>query len=310
MFWKAKKTTQEHNLNMRNPYPDFVWFFGTAEDTSSDPLRLGRIRVRATGFHPSSDVLSPQQLPYALVLNGGAARINPGQMVFGFFLDGEEAQQPCIMGVVGSATISAQVFDKAVKAPETKTESKSIWTRVADAIVDLFTPEPSTPTPPRSAIKGGVYIGDSIAVQLGTIAKQTVNATGGKNTDFILKNYSGKSGSEYTVIAAGTNDGPGYGQERTESNLRNLRASINSPKVIFIVPFTVAKNGGPRATRFATGEQILGYMQIAAAKVRKVAAEKGDIIIELDKYDSTDGVHPSRPDLIVKDIEKIVGQSS
>jgi hypothetical protein len=84
---------------MRNPYPEFVWFFGIAEDTSSDPLRLGRVRVRATGFHPSADVLSTEQLPYALVLNGGAARINSGQMVFGFFLDGEEAQQPIIMGI-------------------------------------------------------------------------------------------------------------------------------------------------------------------------------------------------------------------
>ena len=284
---------------MRNPYPKFVWFFGIVEDTSSDPLRLGRVRVRAVGFHQSS--ANTTDLPYALVLNGGAARINSGQMVFGFFLDGEEAQQPIIMGLMGGATTSAQVFNKAVKTIQIKSPIGT-----ADA-KESFTPEPSAP--PRSAIKGGVYIGDSIAVQLGTTAKQTVNATGGKNTDFILKNYSGKSGSEYTVIAAGTNDGPGYGQERTESNLRNLRASINSPKVIFIVPFTVAKNGGPRATRFATGGQILGYMQTAAAKVRKVAAEKGDTIIELDKYDSTDGVHPSRPDLIVKDIEKIVGQS-
>ena len=108
MFWKAKKTTQEHNLNMRNPYPDFVWFFGTAEDTSSDPLRIGRVRVRATGFHPSADILPPEQLPYALVLNGGAAKINSGQMVFGFFLDGEEAQQPIIMGVLGGATSSVE----------------------------------------------------------------------------------------------------------------------------------------------------------------------------------------------------------
>jgi hypothetical protein len=301
MFWKAKKTTQEHNLNMRNPYADFVWFFGTAEDTSSDPLRLGRIRVRATGFHPSSDVLSPQQLPYALVLNGGAARINPGQMVFGFFLDGEEAQQPCVMGVVGSAIISAQVFNEAVKAPETKTESKSIWTRGADAIVDLFTPEPSTPTPPRSAIKGGVYVGDSIAVGIGTAAKQTIQATVGMNSTNILKNYSGKSGSSYTVISAGTNDQ--QANYPTESNLRKLRASINSPKVIFIVPYTKQQNSKPSAA-------VIANMQKAATAVRKVAAEKGDTIIELDNYKTNDGLHPSNYSTVAKDIEKIVGQSS
>jgi uncharacterized protein (TIGR02594 family) len=93
---------------MRNPYPDFTWFFGTAEDTSSDPLRLGRVRVRAVGFHPSADILPPEQLPYALVLNGGAAKINSGQMVLGFFMDGEEAQQPIIIGVLGGATSSVE----------------------------------------------------------------------------------------------------------------------------------------------------------------------------------------------------------
>ncbi len=290
---------------MRKPYPKFVWFFGIVEDTSSDPLRLGRLRVRAVGFHPSST--APIDLPLAFVLDGGAVRISTGQMVLGFFLDGEEAQQPCILGTLGGAVTSKEVFDKAVKTVETKTESKSIWTRAADAIVDVFTPEPSTPTPPRSAIKGGVYVGDSIAVGLANAAKQifppsTEAATGAKNTDYILKNHSGKFGSEYTVIAAGTNDGPGYAQERTESNLRNLRASINSPKVIFIVPYTKQQNSKPSAA-------LIANMQIAAAKVKKVAAEKGDTIIELDNYKTKDGVHPSNYSTVVKDIEKLVGKS-
>ena len=279
---------------MRNPYPDFTWFVGTAEDTSSDPLRLGRVRVRAVGFHPSSTASS--DLPLAYVLDGGAVRISTGQMVIGFFMDGEEAQQPCILGTIGGAVISKEVFNKSVKTVETK----SVLDRAIDAVKELFVPAAAaaeTP-PPRSAVLGGLYIGDSIAVGLGTAAKQTVNATVGMNSTNILKNYSGKSGSSYTVISAGTNDQSG---EPTESNIRKLRASINSPKVVFIVPFTKQQNGKPTAA-------VIANMQKAALAVRKVAAEKGDIIIELDKYKSNDGLHPSQPSIITKDIETLVGK--
>lgn len=94
---------------MRNPYPNFVWFFGIVEDTSSDPLKLGRVRVRAVGFHPSST--NRKDLPWAFVLNGGAAKIVNGQMVLGFFMDGEEAQQPCVLGTISGAVTSSPVFD-------------------------------------------------------------------------------------------------------------------------------------------------------------------------------------------------------
>jgi hypothetical protein len=94
---------------MRNPYPKFVWFVGSVVDTSSDPLRLGRVRVRAIGFHPSSIEL--KDLPWAPVLNGGAARISTGQMVIGFFMDGEEAQQPCVLGKITGAVAGGTVFN-------------------------------------------------------------------------------------------------------------------------------------------------------------------------------------------------------
>jgi hypothetical protein len=94
---------------MRNPYPKFVWFFGIAEDTSSDPLRLGRVRVRAVGFHPNSANLT--DLPWAPVLDGGAVRITKGQMVLGFFMDGEQAQQPCVLGTISGAVTGSTVFN-------------------------------------------------------------------------------------------------------------------------------------------------------------------------------------------------------
>lgn len=123
---------------MRNPYPNFVWFFGVAEETSGDPLKLGRVRVRAVGFHPKNG-LSTEQLPWAPVLNGGAAKINNGQMILGFFMDGEEAQQPVVLGVLGGGTSSA---DTPFSSSPTTGGLAAI---VGAAAAGLITPETTRP---------------------------------------------------------------------------------------------------------------------------------------------------------------------
>lgn len=87
------------------PYGQFIWWVGIVEDTFGDPTQLGRVRVRIFGFHPSG--LTTEDLPLAPVLNGGTARINAGQMVLGFFMDGMDAQQPVVLGVLGGGTSSA-----------------------------------------------------------------------------------------------------------------------------------------------------------------------------------------------------------
>jgi hypothetical protein len=88
------------------PYGKFIWFVGIAEDVFSDPTQLGRVRVRAIGFHPDPDKLTKENLPLAPVLNGGSAKINEGQMVLGFFMDGYMLQQPFILGVINGGVES------------------------------------------------------------------------------------------------------------------------------------------------------------------------------------------------------------
>ena len=72
-----------------------------------------RYKVRILGYHPSNaDDLSDEQLPWASVLfpvtagsgQGGASQspnLRQGNFVYGFFLDGEDGQQPVITGVFG-----------------------------------------------------------------------------------------------------------------------------------------------------------------------------------------------------------------
>lgn len=89
------------------PYGEFVWWIGTVEDTFDDDSKLGRVRVRIVGYHPPAGVVPTEELPLAPVLNGGTARINNGEMVLGFFMDGHAAQQPFILGVIGGSVTNS-----------------------------------------------------------------------------------------------------------------------------------------------------------------------------------------------------------
>ena len=91
---------------------NFVWFFGVVEDRI-DPNYLGRVRVRCFGFHTDDrEDLPTEDLPWAMVMQptNSAAQTEVGQSptglvdgswVVGFFLDGDEAQQPMVIGSVG-----------------------------------------------------------------------------------------------------------------------------------------------------------------------------------------------------------------
>jgi hypothetical protein len=90
----------------------FVWFQGVVEDRN-DPLKLGRLRVRCLGWHTDDKSLIPTEaLPWAhpmapitsASISGiGQTPLGPveGTWVIGFFRDGENAQEPVIMGTIG-----------------------------------------------------------------------------------------------------------------------------------------------------------------------------------------------------------------
>ena len=91
----------------------FTWFTGVVEDIN-DPEKLGRVRVRCFGYH-SEDLanITTDALPWAAVMGPtNSANISGigttthglvnGTWVVGFFRDGPSAQDPIIMGTVGS----------------------------------------------------------------------------------------------------------------------------------------------------------------------------------------------------------------
>jgi len=88
------------------------WFIGVVEDNMNDPLKLGRVRVRAFGVHsPFIDQVPTDDLPWATIMvsatEGGISGIGrspngiqQGAWVFGLFLDGEQSQNPIILGTM------------------------------------------------------------------------------------------------------------------------------------------------------------------------------------------------------------------
>lgn len=82
----------------------FRWFIGIVEDIL-DPRKLGRVKVRVIN---EDDDFSTEQLPWVQVMMpnssatadgiGDSPNLGLGSRVIGFYLDGEEKQQPMILG--------------------------------------------------------------------------------------------------------------------------------------------------------------------------------------------------------------------
>ena len=100
----------------------FYTFTGVVEDRH-DPEKLGRVRVRCFGLHSESKTDIPtEDLPWARVglpttmaqgaRIGGTHGMQPGNWVFGFFLDGEEVTSTPvrIFGFVFTAKRKVQIF--------------------------------------------------------------------------------------------------------------------------------------------------------------------------------------------------------
>tara|TARA_B000000557_G_scaffold135556_1_gene110003 strand:+ start:6167 stop:8731 length:2565 start_codon:yes stop_codon:yes gene_type:complete len=104
----------------------FKWWVGQVAPEDAQGSQINgegwgnRVKVRILGYHPADDVELPNKdLPWAHVLispesgSGRAGRskpikISPGDTVLGFFLDGDVAQQPVILGVFTSSGPAAE----------------------------------------------------------------------------------------------------------------------------------------------------------------------------------------------------------
>lgn len=101
----------------------FIWWIGVVEDRQ-DPEQLGRVRVRCFGWHTEDKTKIPtEDLPWAQpvipVNHPGTYTPKEGDMVFGFFIDGENAQHPAIMGVLPGKPEKKPNYENGFSDPRT-----------------------------------------------------------------------------------------------------------------------------------------------------------------------------------------------
>ena len=102
----------------------FIWWAGVVEDRS-DPLKLGRCRVRCLGYHTDDRTLLPtEDLPWAHPLlpitSSGVSGIGQsplglieGSWVIGFFRDSETKQDAVILGALPGKPVQTGAINKA-----------------------------------------------------------------------------------------------------------------------------------------------------------------------------------------------------
>lgn len=109
-------------FNLKNGIMPY-FFIGEVVD-HDDPINNGRVKVRVFGIHPPHVLqgdgekeflnrVEDQDLPWAFCLNGTYGKMHfipdEGEWVFGFFMDGREAQHPMILGTIPGQTTDTNV---------------------------------------------------------------------------------------------------------------------------------------------------------------------------------------------------------
>ena len=115
-------------------------------ENRADPLHLGRCQVRIVGLHTDDKTILPtEDLPWATPLQPitsaansgiGSSPLGPieGTWVIGFFLDGEDCQQPAMFGTI-STKAAKQTFVRqnadATPRKETNNPNELDWSGIS-----------------------------------------------------------------------------------------------------------------------------------------------------------------------------------
>ncbi len=125
----------------------FNWFIGVVEDRQ-DPEKIGRCRVRIYGYHIESKAILPtEHLPWAVCIQPitsaatsgiGSSPLGPveGSWVVGFFLDGNDMQQPAMFGTISSKAAEVAFTESAAPIQVINPNDGTLKDSSGKAVVD------------------------------------------------------------------------------------------------------------------------------------------------------------------------------
>lgn len=108
------------NTNESFSFGPFRWWMGQVEDVV-DPEKRDRVRVRVYGYHSEStgDIPTDHLMWASVIMPPSGASVSgvgtnhglkAGATVFGFFMDGDDAQVPMVMGSLAGAPTKTGAF--------------------------------------------------------------------------------------------------------------------------------------------------------------------------------------------------------
>ena len=190
----------------------FTWFIGVVEERT-DPLKMGRVRVRCFGYHTDDkDQIPTEELPWATVVNSidsasisgigkSPTGIVEGSWVMGFFLDGQEAQNPMILGTIPSMSASLPDTTKGFNDPNgvyPQKANESDVNQLARGINKAVTPIDNLIDEPASAFNSSYPHNQVLETESGHI-KEYDDTEGAER----IREYH-KSGTYYEVHPDGS----------------------------------------------------------------------------------------------------------
>ena len=288
----------------------FIWWIGQVPDAktwqgnipelpkSSEKDLPGfkhRVKVRIIGYH-TADVkqLKDDDLPWALIMlpttagsgsggNGQTPRFAGGEFVFGFFLDGDNGQQPVIIGLLGNSgqtllsktippggagynPISGYTSNGKKVPPHSVKESKQIESQT--------TPNPGAPSVPTGSSDGTPQVNVSSNKPN---PKQSPNTEGGQGPGDVKTQHQEaqqEDNKEYALAnACKSNKKEMSGIQKAIKNFMKFMKSIQKYYDAYISPITNKIQDIQKEIQKVTGI-ISGFIKSIIGKIRGFVLDK------------------------------------
>ena len=237
----------------------YTWWIGEVENIK-DPSKLGRVQVRILGWytgHKAKQAYTKEMptkvLPWAQVLlpcdkaqtgsTGSTSELQPGAWVMGFFLDGDEAQLPIVMGAFRGFQVKEDPSKKTTAADGTVAEEKATNTPQKK---DLAGNERNDghPFPKRQATTPPDPAGSGMEESRGAISTAEETLPGNAVTNPAKPPVQAQSIADGVAGAGG--EGFKIDLERQLTELGNMAATLGSGPSGFISLATGKKVAGDK----------------------------------------------------------------